>query len=425
MDFTSPPRPTRPPPWPPGSSRTAPPRAAARSRPTATGSTPSCGRSWPTPGCSVSPSPRRTAAPGSGSSSCAACSSRSAARSPRCRSPRTGPPRLLLAEQGGDQKQAWLSGAASGARRADRAVAEDLEPLPPRPPTTAEPADDGWTAQRHQDARPAGTRCRRCSWSPATTPSGTGVFLVEPGTDGVTVLPSRPATATSPRGSSSPTPRASAARGRPTPAQRLGQLARRSPPAPSSSASPRARCALTAAYAKDAGAVRPADRHLPGGLAAAGRRLHRHPRPGAHAVAGGLAARRGPARRTESPPPSSGRPTPATGSRTRPCTSTAASASTSTARPTATSPPPSGASSRSAAPPSRRCASAGAWPPSPPDSRRVTIRDLLLARAEQDTPALLTRERTWTWRELVADASARAGAARACSTRSALPTSGC
>ena len=40
----------------------------------------------------------------------------------------------------------------------------------------------------------------------------------------------------------------------------------------------------------------------------------------------------------------------------------------------------------------------------------MTVRDLLLARAEQDTPALLTHERTWTWRELVADAAARAGA---------------
>jgi fatty-acyl-CoA synthase len=40
----------------------------------------------------------------------------------------------------------------------------------------------------------------------------------------------------------------------------------------------------------------------------------------------------------------------------------------------------------------------------------VTIRDLLLARAEQDTPALLTHEHSWTWRELVADASARAAA---------------
>jgi fatty-acyl-CoA synthase len=40
----------------------------------------------------------------------------------------------------------------------------------------------------------------------------------------------------------------------------------------------------------------------------------------------------------------------------------------------------------------------------------VTIRDLLLARSEQDSPALLIHERTWTWHELVADASARAAA---------------
>lgn len=40
----------------------------------------------------------------------------------------------------------------------------------------------------------------------------------------------------------------------------------------------------------------------------------------------------------------------------------------------------------------------------------MTVRDLLLARSEQDSPALLTHGRTWTWRELVADASTRAGA---------------
>ena len=40
----------------------------------------------------------------------------------------------------------------------------------------------------------------------------------------------------------------------------------------------------------------------------------------------------------------------------------------------------------------------------------MTIRDLLLAKAEQDTPALLTHDRTWSWRELVADASSRAAA---------------
>jgi fatty-acyl-CoA synthase len=40
----------------------------------------------------------------------------------------------------------------------------------------------------------------------------------------------------------------------------------------------------------------------------------------------------------------------------------------------------------------------------------LTIRDLLLARAEQDTQALLTHDRSWSWRDLVADASARAAA---------------
>lgn len=40
----------------------------------------------------------------------------------------------------------------------------------------------------------------------------------------------------------------------------------------------------------------------------------------------------------------------------------------------------------------------------------MTIRDLLLARTAQETPALLTHDRSWTWRELVADASARAAA---------------
>ena len=38
----------------------------------------------------------------------------------------------------------------------------------------------------------------------------------------------------------------------------------------------------------------------------------------------------------------------------------------------------------------------------------MTIRDLLLAHREQDTPALLTRDRSWSWRELVSDVSARA-----------------
>lgn len=40
----------------------------------------------------------------------------------------------------------------------------------------------------------------------------------------------------------------------------------------------------------------------------------------------------------------------------------------------------------------------------------MTIRDLLLARAEQDSPALLTHDRAWPWRELIADAASRAAA---------------
>ena len=96
----------------------------------------------------------------------------------------------------------------------------------------------------------------------------------------------------------------------------------------------------------DARAVRATDRHVPGGVAAAGRRLHRRPGAAADRDPGGLAARGGPALpRSRSRRPSCGPPTPVTRSRTRPCTCTAASASTSTARRTATSPPPSGSRS--------------------------------------------------------------------------------
>jgi fatty-acyl-CoA synthase len=38
----------------------------------------------------------------------------------------------------------------------------------------------------------------------------------------------------------------------------------------------------------------------------------------------------------------------------------------------------------------------------------VTLRDLLLARADDDHPALLAGDDSWTWREYVATAAARA-----------------
>jgi 3-oxocholest-4-en-26-oyl-CoA dehydrogenase beta subunit len=97
----------------------------------------------------------------------------------------------LLAEQGSaDQKRAWLPGAASGAQRLTAAVAEDRESLPSHPLTTAERTDDGWTLNGVKTLVPAGTRTNLLLVT-ATTPSGSGVFLVEPGTDGVTVLPQR------------------------------------------------------------------------------------------------------------------------------------------------------------------------------------------------------------------------------------------
>ena len=94
----------------------------------------------------------------------------------------------LMAEQGSaDQKQAWLPGAASGARLLTAAVAEDLQPLPKHPQTTAERADDGWTLSGVKTLVPTGTRADLFLVT-ATTPSGSGVFLVEPDTDGVAVL---------------------------------------------------------------------------------------------------------------------------------------------------------------------------------------------------------------------------------------------
>ena len=115
------------------------------------------------------------------------------------------------------------------------------------------------------------------------------------------------------------------------------------------------------------GAVRPADRLVPGGDAAPGRRLHRHRSGPAHHVAGRLAAW---ARATPGlfgsaprwPRPSSGPPTPATGWRTPRSTCTAGWASTCPTRCTATSWRPSTTSSRSAAPPPSSAASAPPWP---------------------------------------------------------------
>ena len=97
----------------------------------------------------------------------------------------------LIAEVGSpEQKQAWLPGAASGERVLAAAVTEDREPLPEHPSTTAERTVDGWRLNGAKTFVPAGTRADLFLVT-AATPAGTGVFLVEPGADGVEVLPQR------------------------------------------------------------------------------------------------------------------------------------------------------------------------------------------------------------------------------------------
>jgi 3-oxocholest-4-en-26-oyl-CoA dehydrogenase beta subunit len=95
----------------------------------------------------------------------------------------------MVAEQGSaDQKQAWLPGAASGGQLLTAAVAEDREALPQHPQTTAEQTADRWTLNGVKTLVPAGTRADLLLVT-ATTPSGPGVFLVEPASHGVTMQP--------------------------------------------------------------------------------------------------------------------------------------------------------------------------------------------------------------------------------------------
>lgn len=96
-----------------------------------------------------------------------------------------------LAELGSDaQRRHWLPGATSGERLLTAAVAEDRDPLPRHPQTTAEQVGDGWGLSGAKTLVPTGTRADLLLVT-ASTPSGVGVFLVEPGSDGVVVLPQR------------------------------------------------------------------------------------------------------------------------------------------------------------------------------------------------------------------------------------------
>jgi len=95
---------------------------------------------------------------------------------------------LLLAELGSDsQKQRWLPGAASGESVLTAAVAEERVHLPARPTVGATPDGDSWTLAGSKAIVRAGLAASAVLVT-ATTPEGVGVFLVEPGTDGVELV---------------------------------------------------------------------------------------------------------------------------------------------------------------------------------------------------------------------------------------------
>jgi alkylation response protein AidB-like acyl-CoA dehydrogenase len=99
-----------------------------------------------------------------------------------------GPASRLIAEVGSDaQKQQWLPGAASGANVLTAAVAEERAYSPARPTTVATPDGSSYVLTGSKAIVPAGPYAD-AFLVPAETPSGVGVFLVEPGDQGVTVV---------------------------------------------------------------------------------------------------------------------------------------------------------------------------------------------------------------------------------------------
>ncbi|RNL59963.1 acyl-CoA dehydrogenase [Nocardioides marmoriginsengisoli] len=101
------------------------------------------------------------------------------------------PSALALAEFGSAEVQgAWLPGAVSGSLVLTAAVAEEREHVPASPSTVATAAGDGWTLTGVKSVVPSGT-VASLFLVPASTADGVGVFLVEPGTAGVTVTPQK------------------------------------------------------------------------------------------------------------------------------------------------------------------------------------------------------------------------------------------
>ncbi|HYF71815.1 MAG TPA: acyl-CoA dehydrogenase family protein, partial [Nocardioides sp.] len=99
-----------------------------------------------------------------------------------------GPASRLLAELGSDDLRGrWLPAAASGAAVLTAAVAEERAYAPSRPTTAAAPEGDGYRITGSKAIVPAGPYAD-AFLVPAETPTGVGVFVVEPGDPGVTVV---------------------------------------------------------------------------------------------------------------------------------------------------------------------------------------------------------------------------------------------
>jgi len=98
-----------------------------------------------------------------------------------------GPVARLLAELGSDeQKSLWLFGAATGERVLTAAVAEDRSFAPERPTTVATRDGDGYRLTGSKSIVHAGPDAN-LFLVPAETPTGVGVFMVEPGAEGLTI----------------------------------------------------------------------------------------------------------------------------------------------------------------------------------------------------------------------------------------------
>lgn len=99
-----------------------------------------------------------------------------------------GPASRLLAESGSDALRArWLPGAATGAVVLTAAIAEERSYAPSRPTTVATSEGDAHRITGSKAIVPAGPYAD-AFLVPAETPAGVGVFLVEPGDPGVTVV---------------------------------------------------------------------------------------------------------------------------------------------------------------------------------------------------------------------------------------------